>query len=260
VIPNRVHFCWGFAADFGGKPFSLVHYLAIRSAVEVNRPQAAQLYCKHLPEGPWWERAKPLVDVVPVEPPATIHGVPVHHHAHQTDFVRLQKLYAVGGVYLDLDVLCLRPFAPLREHPVVLGQEGEDGAYGLCNAVILAEPGAFLLARWLEGFDPERSLWHGFRSQGADRHWGEMAVRYPAMIADRYPRHVHVVGPRAFFWPTWSDRDLRLLFRRDGESFADAYCVHLWEQRSWDRYLSALTPERIRAVDTNFNRLARRFL
>jgi hypothetical protein len=29
------------APDFGGKPFSLVHYLSVKSAVELNKPAAA---------------------------------------------------------------------------------------------------------------------------------------------------------------------------------------------------------------------------
>lgn len=275
MIPNLVHFCYGLAEDFGGKPFSLVHYLAVRSAVEVNRPRRALFHYGHEPDGPWWERARELVEPVRVEPPAEIHGVPVRHHAHRTDWVRLRVLAEHGGIYLDLDVLCLRPFTPLLEHPVVLGQEGGrqggrvgsgNGAagpaegWGLCNAVVLAEPGAFFLERWLEGFDPELSLWHGFRSRGADEHWGEMAVRYPAMLAERYPDRVHVVGPRAFFWPTWTPSDLRLLFEGTGEGFEEAYCLHLWEQRSWDRYLRDLDAEAVRTRDTNFHRLARRFL
>jgi hypothetical protein len=257
MIPNRIHFCFGLAEDFGGKPFSLVHYLAIRSAVEVNRPEAVLFHYRHEPRGPWWERARELVEPVRIEPPREIHGVSVRHHAHQTDLVRLQVLFEQGGIYLDLDVLCLRPFAPLLEHPAVMGWEAQ---WGLCNAVVLAEPGGFFVERWLEGFDPERSLWHGFRSQGADEHWGEMAVRYPAMLAERYPEHVHVVGPRAFFWPTWTPADLRLLFEKGGESFDEAYCLHLWEQCSWDRYLCDLDADAVRSVDTNFHRLARRFL
>jgi len=38
MIPNIFHFCYGFTKDFGGKPFSLVHYLALKSAYEINRP------------------------------------------------------------------------------------------------------------------------------------------------------------------------------------------------------------------------------
>ena len=40
---------------------------------------------------------------------------------------------------LPHDVLCLRPFAPLRRFDVVMGTE--EGM-GLCNAVILARPAA----------------------------------------------------------------------------------------------------------------------
>jgi hypothetical protein len=36
AIPNVFHFAFGFQSDFGGKPFGLVHYLAIKSACEVN--------------------------------------------------------------------------------------------------------------------------------------------------------------------------------------------------------------------------------
>lgn len=263
MIPDRIHFCFGLTPDFGGKPFSLVHYLAVRSAAEVNRPSAVRIHFRHRPSGPWWERALEIAEPVPIEAPDEIEGVPVRHHAHRADLVRLQVLAREGGIYLDADVFCLRPFAPLLAHPAVLGQEGGedgDGGWGLCNAVVLAEPGAFFVERWLEGFDPARSLWQGFRSRGLDESWGEMAVRYPAMLAERYPEHVHVVGPRAFFWPTWTPSDLRLLFARDGTRFDDAYCLHLWEQRSWEPYLRDLTPETIHAVDTSFHHLARRYV
>ncbi len=201
MIPNIIHFCYGFSPDLGGKPFSLVHYLAVRSAVETNRPDAVRLYYKHEPRGVWWDRAKRYLDLVPIEPPTELFGVPVRHHAHQADWVRLEALYEHGGIYLDLDVLCLRSFAPLRHHETVLGQEGVAGEIGLCNAVILARPGAPFIRRWMEGFDPATSLWAGFRSKGRDAFWNEMAVRYPAHLARLYPDEVRVA------------RSLRLLRR-----------------------------------------------
>ncbi|HVT14682.1 MAG TPA: glycosyltransferase [Thermoanaerobaculia bacterium] len=260
MIPNVIHFCYGFVPDLNGKPFSLVHYLAVRSAAETNHPEAIRFYYKHEPRGEWWERARPYLELVPIEPPHEIHGVPVRHHAHQTDYVRLQILRHQGGIYLDMDVLCLRSFRELRSREFVLGQEGVEGRHGLCNAVILAAPGAWFTEKWLEGFDPARSHWNGFRSTGWDRHWNEMAVRYPAFLARTYPARVHVLDHRAFFWPTWEDSHLRMLYLDSGLSFADSYCVHLWEQVAWERYLADLTIDSIRRVDTNFNLLARRFL
>ena len=260
MIPNVIHFCFGLSQDHGGKPFSLVHYLAVRSAVEVNRPEAVRLYYCYEPSGEWWERARPYLDLVPVEPMATLYGVPHPHYAHQADFRRLAALDEQGGIYLDMDVLCLRSFEPLRRLEMVLGEEGKDGFYGLCNAVILSAPGSWFVRKWLEGFDPTTSLWQGFRSSGHDAHWNELSVRYPAYLARLYPDRVHVVGDRAFFWPTWRAEDLHLLYRGTGTSFAEAYCVHLWEHVAWKRYLKDLDVDFIRSVDTNFNRLARRFL
>ncbi|HEX3527148.1 MAG TPA: glycosyltransferase [Thermoanaerobaculia bacterium] len=260
MIPNVIHFCFGLSPDHGGKPFSLVHYLAVRSAVETNRPEAVRLYYRYEPSGEWWERARPYLELVPVEPPADLYGVPVRHHAHQTDHLRLSVLREHGGIYLDMDVLCLRSFEPLRRHEFVLGEEGENRIHGLCNAVILSAPGAWFARKWLEGFDPATSLWKGFRSSGRDAYWNEFAVKYPAHLAGLHPDRVHVVDHRAFFWPTWIDDDLHLLYRGTGASFAEAYCVHLWEQVAWDRYLKDLDVDFIRSVDTNFNRLARRFI
>ncbi len=66
-IPNLVHFLFGLKADFGGKPFSLVHYLAVKSAFDVQRPTAIYLHYIHLPTGNyWWEMALPYVTLRPV--------------------------------------------------------------------------------------------------------------------------------------------------------------------------------------------------
>lgn len=97
MIPNVIHFIFGFAHDFGGKPFSLVHYLAIKSAHMVNSPERINFYCQYEPEGEWWEKAKPYVNVIFVTPPTEIFGIPLHHIAHQTDVLRLQVLIEQGG-------------------------------------------------------------------------------------------------------------------------------------------------------------------
>jgi hypothetical protein len=56
MIPNRCLFMF-----LGEMRFSLVSYLAVRSAAEVNRPNELVLYYEHRPTGPWWERARPYV-------------------------------------------------------------------------------------------------------------------------------------------------------------------------------------------------------
>src|SRR5262249_17958618 len=145
-------------------------------------------------------------------------------------------------------------FERLRRYPFVLGQEGYSG---ICNAVILSAPNAEFGRRWLEGFDPARSLWRGFRSKGFDRYWNEYSVRYPAFLASCFPNDVRVEGPFSFFFPLWAPQQLQCFFRGDRRTRRDtsrhpawefptellkrAYCHHLWQSFSWEPYLKNLS-------------------
>jgi len=256
-IPNVFHFIF-FKPDNSEIPFSLVHYLAIKSAFEVNQPNVINLYYSHESTGEWWEKAKPYVNLVRVEPPTQIFGQPLYHYAHQADVLRLQLLLEQGGIYLDMDVICTQPFTPLLQHPFVLGQEG--GTHSLCNGVILAQKNAPFLQKWLAGFDPKTSLWQGFRSKGRDHYWAEYSVLYPAHLAKLFPELIYIESADKFHWPLWHDEHLQWLFEGDSDSFETSYCHHLWETLSWEKYLRHLTVEHIIQVDTNFNRIARRFI
>ncbi len=255
MIPNIIHFMY-----FGGIPFSLVHYLAIKSAHVVNNPRVINFYYEYEPSGEWWEKSKHYLNPIRIKPPTEVFGFPLCHPAHQADVVRLQVLIEQGGIYLDIDVICVKPLTHLLNNTFVLGQQGIDGNDGLCNAVILSQKDAFLAKRWLEGFDPQTSFWNGFRSQGFDEYWDELSVRYPAFLAKIFPEHICVQDYRKFHWPLFTPDDLEWLFKRDGDSFKEAYCHHLWQSNSWEPYLKDLTVDSIKNVDNNFNRIVRSFL
>lgn len=255
MIPNIVHFVY-----LGGKPFSLVHYLAIKSAHVINNPSRIYFHYSQEPVGEWWEKARPYLQTMKIAAPTAIAGVPLCVREHQADVARLQVLQEYGGIYLDIDVICARPFTPLLEHTCVLGEQGVDGERGLCNAVILAEKGAFFVQKWLEGFDARTSLWSGFRSNGYDNYRDELSVRYPKELAQRFPEHISIQGYKRFYWPLYYPDHLDWFFRQNDSSFDEAYCHHLWESISWRRYLKDLTVQELQMADTNFTRLASRFL
>jgi len=257
MIPNVIHFFFGFAPDFGGKPFSLVHYLAVKSAYIVNQPDSINFYCQYEPQGEWWEKTKRYVNVVRIDPPEEVFGVRLYHFAHKADVLRLQILIEQGGIYLDMDVICLRPFIPLLGHSFVMGQQENEG---LCNAVILSEANSFFGKKWLEGFDPRTSLWKGFRSRGRDKYWDEYPVRYPGYLAKLFPEQICIQDDKRFFWPLFYPDHLKWLFLGQGDSFEHAYCLHLWETLSWDSYLKNLSIDYIMNVNNNFNCIVRRFL
>ena len=92
MIPNQFHFVFGLSEDFGGKPWKLCHYLSVKSALDLNKPEKAYLYYKHKPTGEWFEKIEDRLELVKIEPPKEIFGNPLLHVAHQTGVIRLQVL------------------------------------------------------------------------------------------------------------------------------------------------------------------------
>ena len=252
-IPKILHYCFGMAADFGGKPWSLIHYVGVASAVRHIRPDAVHFYYEYEPAGPWWELTKPLVTPVKIDSPREIFGRPVSHPAHRADVVRLMKLREHGGIYLDADVLVKRSFDDLLGNSVVLGREGFDPANpSMANALILAEPGAPFIDRWIDEYRTFR---------GDEGYWNEHSVVIPARLAQEHPDEITTLSPTAFFWPLWSDAHIDWLFNSpDPIPATDAYAHHLWESFAWRRFLADLTPGQVRARDTNFHFWARPYL
>lgn len=257
-----IHFCFGMTSDFGGRPFGFSHYLAVRSAWEVLRPVAMVMHYCHQPTGEWWERARPMLQLHRVRAIEGIYGFPAKHPAHRADIVRLAALISMGGVYLDTDVLVLKSFDVLGNPDFAAAWEftGDGRLVGLSNAVLVADKQSRFARLCLEGHDPKRSLWSGFRANGRDHNYIEMSVRYPAMLASLCPAVVQGLPQETFLWADWSDTGLGKLFDRDVEMPEAALAVHLWESHSWEKYLSRLTPERVLKENTTFHRAARRFL
>lgn len=252
MIPKALHYCFNLSSNDHGKPWSLVHYACLRSAVERIRPTDVFFYCEHEPTGPWWELTRGIVSLEQIHAPREIFGNPLLHVAHCADVVRLEKLLSKGGIYLDIDVFVHDTFDRLLGHAAVLGEQVADGAVvGLGNSVILAEAGAPFLKRWY-------SEYHSFRSKGNDIYWDEHSVRVPYRLSRQFPSEITILPHFAFFWPTYKPEDLSLIFDTSAPiDVSRAYATHLWETPAWEEYLEHLTPGRVREVDTNFHRWAR---
>ncbi len=255
-IPKNFHFITGLDENFGGKPFGFIHYMAIRSAMELNPEFTVYVYYQFEPSSPYWDLVKNDVITVIVKAPSEVFGRPVTHFAHKADILRLQFLLRTGGVYLDLDTICQKPFAPLMHSKVVMGIESsrtgieqwhEGDQVGLCNAVIMSCPDSFFLKTWSETY----------REFDANE-WNNHSVLKPAALARKYPEAIHVEPPESFFWPLWTEQGLASLFK-ENNSFPDAYSFHLWESLSWG-YVGDLTVTSVINVDTTYNCLARKFI
>lgn len=233
------------------------------SAAKVNKPETIYFYTdQNELAGEWWERIKPLVTVEYVEPFTEMFGVPVPHPAHKSDIVRLQKLFERGGVYLDLSVICRNPFAPLYDQRVVMGQELVAGnLVGLCNAVVIAQPQENFIQRFLDGFDPKKSLWQGFRSRGPqDMYYSEISIKYSHFLSDYWPEEIHVVSVDSFFEPTYEEQKLVEFYELpDTGKWQTSYCHKIWSVAR-NRYIDGKILEAVSGANTAFGALLRRYL
>lgn len=264
-IPNIIHFIY-----FGGRPFNLMSYLAVRSAFEVNKPDKIYMHCDIEPEGEYWQRSKKYFEIRLMEPPKNMFGLDIKHPAHQSDIARILILQNEGGIYLDTDTMCNRPILDLTKdlielEQIIMGEEYLRGKkIGLCNAVVVAEPGAHFLGRWLDGFDPSLSLWKGFRSESTleaiDKYYSEISIKYSHFLSNYYPEEIKVVDRKHFFFPSHAEDELHDFFVENNGGYEDCYVFHTWASIGWENYLKNLSEEEIKTKDTNFNVLARKFL
>lgn len=120
MIPKIVHYCW-----LSGAPWDAL------------TKRCFQTWRHHLPDFEFrlWDRAS-VPAGVPFLDRMLAHG----DWAFASDYLRLYALYTFGGVYLDLDVEVLRPFAPLLDQRAFVGYEDDDPARLACH-VMAAEPG-----------------------------------------------------------------------------------------------------------------------
>lgn len=251
MIPKKIHFLFGLSEDFGGFPFCLYHYLAVLSARVVNKDYEIIMHYYHEPQNEWWEKTKAIAKMVKLESsPTHIRGIPIKQCAHKADLVRIEILMKEGGIYLDIDTICIRPFDPFLSIPkgFIMGLETGSGNMGLCNAVIMSEPRHQFLDIWLRAFadfDPDD--------------WNKMACRRPLRIAVNHPKLIHVEGNETFFRLNWTRPEIDMLFGNLID-MPKSYSQHLWEHTSFDPYLSKLTLADIDSKGTTYNLLARKVL
>lgn len=248
MIPKIIHFVYGLSENFSNKPFCFFHYLAILSAKQVNSCEVF-LHFKYEPKNnEWWDKAKSLVTLKEVvNIPVNVCGKRIIFAENKCDVLRLDILDQYGGIYLDIDTICNKPFDDLLKYDCVMGVECFDGKInGLCNAVILSTSQNQFIRKWMkrnENFEP--------------RDWNLMAVRNPYQLSLENPELIHVENYNSFFkydWHTIVD-----IFNDDAV-FYNGYVIHLWESKLYHPILKHISQNSICEINSLYNILARRFL
>lgn len=251
TIPNKFHFVFGLKEQT--EEFHLIHYLCLKSCLEVNNPEVINFYYKNEPYGPYWDEIKPYLNLIQVDPPTEIFGIPVTHYAHQADIIRLQALIEEGGIYADMDTLFVNPYPKeLLTKEFVMGKQGEEG---LCNALMMSTPYSYFAQKWL--LDHKICFKGG--AQGSDG-WCTHSVYYPLHLSKQIPSNIHIEDTTSFFNYLYHPTPLKTLFEDNQKVPDNVYSLHLWENVSWDSYIGGLTEEYIKNTNTTFTNLVKKLI
>jgi hypothetical protein len=250
-VPKVIHFIFGLLPDFGGKPFNIMHSIAVLSAVEKIKPEQIIFHYSHLPDTAYFELVKSHLTLNKVQVPEYINGRKLTHFAHKADVLRMQLLQKFGGIYLDLDTITVASFDHLLEDSVTLGLQGRYSIQGLCNAVMICAPKDEFITEWL-----------GYYENFSDSDWDGFSVKLPSTMwrSGKWP--VNVLPYDRFHWPLWDPAGLKMMFEEDHE-FPNALCHHLWESKSFKKYFPEVSLEHaekfLSRPNTTYKRLARRY-
>ncbi|KAA3625136.1 MAG: glycosyl transferase [Proteobacteria bacterium] len=276
MIPRHFHFVFGLRPQ--SEPFHLVHYLCLKSCMVVNQPEKVSFYYHYEPYGEWWEKIKPGLELVRVEPVDFLAGTERYgeheegrfirrwglDYAHHADFLRLEILMNTGGVYADIDTLFVKPM-PGRffRKQFVMGREVDtphesDGSAGsLCNALMLSEPNAEF-AR----------LWHRRMYSAFDGSWSRHSNQEATRLSRQHPDLITVLPRECFYKFGFTPMAMARLFAGLQTDLGGVYSIHLWEHLWWDEdrtdfcrfHAGLLTRDYIENRETTYSVLARRFL
>lgn len=227
MIPKQIHYTFGFDENFCSKPLSRFHFWNILSAKKYNSEYEFVLHYIYSPvENEWWENIRQVCHLNKINV-SNINKLPFKYTEHKVDLFRIELLYNMGGVYFDLDVVCLKSMNNFLSKSCVMGLEhGNDRIIGLCNAIVLSEQHSEFLRIWISEFLID------YREQ-----WEYNCVIMPHVLSQKYPNLIHVEPTESFFKFSWDGLGKKQLFD-EINSFEECYCVHLWEHKNYKELTS----------------------
>jgi len=217
MIPNIGHFVFFYSK----RDFLFVQYIAVVSARIVNDCDVV-IHYHIMPEGRFTDLLKADSRItwkhVPIIP-STVGAKEIIKIEHSVDFYKVNELYENGGICLDLDTVCVRPWHDFLTSKFISSIEYVDGIYyGLCCAVFMTEKHGEFMKTWKERFE------NVFNPEG----WGSSSVFLPGIIAQEYKDSPHctVLNMDVFLVPHWNECEK--IWKDDFDIPDVLITLHLW--------------------------------
>jgi FkbM family methyltransferase len=229
-IPKIIHLLY-----FGETEFYNFHHRCIHSMIQYMPEYEIRIYNTREPpaENVYWQdiRNHPRVRIHKMDAPQFYDGFELKHFQYKADVTRLELLYEHGGIYLDIDMLIVRPFHEVfaSGHSFYISEE-RQGASGrgsgpLINAFLAAKPKNEFIKLWLNEFKSGLRL--GI--------WAHHIRDSNKQLLESRPHYIHKYRIRVLDWKLfmplhWQDTEAFIRSETIPYEFpVESYGTHLWE-------------------------------
>ena len=218
-IPNIVHYIYGLKEQ--DKEFPFLFYYGILSNVLINQPIKIFFHYKYLPFGYWWNKIKGYLTLNYIDfDNLKFNNIKVDHYAHKSDYIRLLYIYKYGGIYYDIDTLCVKNHEYLLNNELVLGiQEKYKNEIDLIgNAVIMAKKENKFIKNIIDNY-PEK-----FNND----EWTSASLFLPTKLYNdldqEEKKNIKLLNKYHFYYPNYNEN--YLLFNEDINIHDDLITYH----------------------------------
>jgi hypothetical protein len=230
MIPKVINFLFGLDSSFCKKPFEYFHYLNVLSAKQTNKDYTINLYYYYKPNNIWFDKLNDVCNLIKLDTLDIF--IPLNKIAyteHLSDIIRLEILNKYGGIYIDIDTICIKSFDDLLHEDFVMGMEygrhlhdNEHKLIGLCNAVLMSQPNSKFSNIWLNDYHINYK-----------EDWNYNSVKRPLQLSYEYCSDIRVEPQSSFFKYSWDEYGKNAMFNENSD-IGDCYSLHLWEHKNYN--------------------------
>lgn len=253
-VRSIVHFIY-----LKGYEFSMHHYIAVKSAIATMKWNTVLIWNDVAPiNNYWWIMLEqiPNVHIINITVPKFCNRNEVKYAQHQADIIRLNVLYHLGGVYMDLDMLTLNNFS------IVLQDLNEQQSICLCretterlsNAFIACIQQSKFIEKWIEQYESQ------YGSAAVDW-WGGLSVVMPYKLSQTIP--CKILDTCCFLPFDYTNTE----FFKHNQSllttslkFNGVYGIHLWDTEQQKRNILPKDLKEFQATNSIFYQMFKQYV
>jgi len=200
---------------YGDYELSLPDYIAVSTALVVHQCRPTLWTDGKIPKTRWYDKISKIADIITFDK-KYLNTFESYWGINKMDYLRYCLMYDYGGLWLDLDTLCVKPFHsnfPLNK--LVVGMQDENR----CN-------GAIMYASNIQNEDVEKLRNRCIAKSDTTGGHGVLGPELITQYSIDEPTQDMIICPQEYFYKyNWKQFDK---IYGDGELTNDVFVIHLW--------------------------------